>query len=792
MVKFKPAKLAPAIIAVSVIAVFCGISLFRPEVFERLEQMTYDQRVRWATRFPQPAATNLGVVFITDDSIASINKGLLRKRYGLYWPRHIYARALRELAAEGAGTVAFDVLFGEVRPDQGAEPAPNARWPDLTNFLAELHPDETQTVYQDGNDEMILVASDDYFAWQLRRTGIGVLAADQGVLPQPLFATNALLLADIGADKDADGVLRRAKAFRDYHRWHWAFKQVEADPDLGVDLRRAETQPGRIVLPSSKSKDKPFIVTLDSDGNFDLTDFGGGTLPQGTARKARPFTSERVWHMGIVLAARQLNLDLANAQIDLRNRRITFNGANGIQRVLPVDMDGYFHINWEIPVNDPRLLTASIEELLKRDMAREDGQVNGSDGVWKGRLVIVGSSATGNDLTDIGVTPLEKDTFLIGKHWNVANSLITGRFVRRASLRVELLLIILLGVLTALVTWRLKVIPAAGSVILSILIYWAAAIFIYVQERYWLPLVIPVVGAMLMQHVCLVTYRVVFEQRERRRVKSIFSHMVSPNIVNELILQEQLPLGGARREVTVFFADVRGFTALTDTKQQQAESFAREHQLAGNAAEAFFDEQARETLYTVNLYLTLVADTVKKHEGTLDKYIGDCVMAFWGAPTLNPKHALTCVRAAVDAQRAIYVVNQQRTAENQKLETENLSRAPAGLPPKPLLPTLSLGTGINTGDVTVGLMGSEAHIRNYTVFGREVNLASRLESVSGHGRIVISETTYQHLLRDDPELAATCIELAPEKLKGFQKAVRIYEVPWLPPGASASRTPSAV
>lgn len=739
--------------------------------------MTYDQRVRWATRFPQPAATNLGVVFVTDDSIAAINKGLLRKRYGLYWPRHIYARALRELAEEGADTVAFDVLFGEARPDQGGEPAPNARWPDLTNFLAELHPDETQTVYQDGDDEMTLVASDDYFAWQLKRTGIGVLAADQGVLPHPMFATNALLLADIGADKDPDGVLRRAKAFRDYRRWHWAFKQVEADPVLGVDLRRAQIELGKIVLPRSNSEAAPFIVPLDSDGNVDLADFAD-TLPPSTAPRAQPFTTERVWHMGIVLAARALKLDLADPQIDLPQGRITFNGPNGVQRILPVDTEGYFHINWEIPVNDPRLLSASIEKLLTQDLAREDGQTEGLDAAWKGRLVIVGSSATGNDLTDVGVTPLEKDTFLIGKHWNVANSLITGRFVRRASPGVELLLIVLLGGLTALLTWQLKVLPAAGSVMGLVFLYCSAGVFLFVQSRYWVPLVLPVIGAMLMQHVCLVTYRVVFEQRERRRLRSVFDKMVSPHVAREVLKMETLKLGGSRREITVYFADVRGFTELTDGTNNRAAQIVAERQLTGSAADAVFDEHAREMLATVNRYLSLVADIVTQHDGTLDKYIGDCVMAYWGAPTPNPHHAHDCVRAAIDAQRAIHELNRERDEQNKRCEQENANRANVGLSPVPLLPILSLGSGINSGVAIAGLMGSEEHERSYTVFGREVNLASRLETISGRGRIIIGEATYQELLRDDPALAATCIEQEATTPKGFQKPVRNFEVPW--------------
>jgi adenylate cyclase len=248
--------------------------------------------------------------------------------------------------------------------------------------------------------------------------------------------------------------------------------------------------------------------------------------------------------------------------------------------------------------------------------------------------------------------------------------------------------------------------------------------------------------------------------------------------MNELLRAEKLSLGGARREVTVFFADVRGFTTFTDETQERVAEFVRVHQLDLEAAEKCFDESARETLETVNLYLSTVADAVKNHDGTVDKYIGDCVMAFWNAPVPNEKHTLACVRAAIEAQRAIHGLNERRLAQNASREIENRARLSAGLPPKPLLTALQLGTGINTGLVTVGLMGSETYQRNYTVFGREVNLASRLEGVSGSGRIIISDTTYYHLLRHDPALASTCKELIPVIPKGFLNLVRIYEVPW--------------
>ena len=342
----------------------------------------------------------------------------------------------------------------------------------------------------------------------------------------------------------------------------------------------------------------------------------------------------------------------------------------------------------------------------------------------------------------------------------------------------ELALIIFLGALTAFLTWQLRAFSATGGTLLLMLAYVVLAFFVFIQFRWWLPLVFPIAGAMLVEYILLVTYRVVFEEREQRRVKSIFSKIVSPDVMNELLQAKKLSLGGARREVTVFFADVRGFTTFTDETQERVSEFVFSHQLDLEAAEKCFDESARETLETVNLYLSTVADAVKNHGGTVDKYIGDCVMAFWNAPVTNEQHALVCVRAAIEAQRAIHELNQKRLAQNASREIENRARLSAGLPPKPLLTALQLGTGINTGLVTVGLMGSETHQSNYTVFGREVNLASRLEGVSGSGRIIISETTYNHLRRHAPETAATCRELPPEKVKGFRAAVRIFEVPW--------------
>jgi adenylate cyclase len=338
---------------------------------------------------------------------------------------------------------------------------------------------------------------------------------------------------------------------------------------------------------------------------------------------------------------------------------------------------------------------------------------------------------------------------------------------------------------------------ASAAVAALILAYLGLAFGVYIKTRFWLPLVIPITGACFMVYVCLLAWRVVFEQAERRRTRAVLSTIVSPKIANVLLQSEQLTLEGARREVTVLFADVRGFTEFTDTSQERVAELVRQNQLTGAAAEACFDQQARETLTTINEYLGIVADQVLLHDGVWDKFIGDCVMAFWGHPNPDRRHATACVRAAIAAQRAIDELNRQRKAENEKREAENPARAAAGLPPNQPQPILFLGTGINTGLVTVGLMGSQvkgvARQGNYTVFGREVNLASRLEGASGRGRIFISQSTFEHLQRDDPALAATCLLLdKPIALKGFRNPVPAYEVPWgptqTPPPASTDTT----
>ena len=232
--KPKPIKRTPVLIAFGAI-VLIGLLRWRHlGFFESLERTTYDTRVRVALHFAPNTATNLGFVFIDDASLDFVRTNAsLGWPAGLYWPwpRQVYGRLVEELAAQGARAVAMDIIFGELRPfDSQVQMA-----------------DQRQ------------MESDDFFALQLRRANNVILAVPPDLTPPSLFRTNAFALGDISAHKDyPDGVLRRAQAFRVIRKWHFAFRQVAAYPEFGVDLDQARVETGQVVLPRRGGDDIRF------------------------------------------------------------------------------------------------------------------------------------------------------------------------------------------------------------------------------------------------------------------------------------------------------------------------------------------------------------------------------------------------------------------------------------------------------------------------------------------------------------------------------------------------------
>ncbi len=711
------------------------------DVFHRLELILYDLRVRQATPFATPLSTNLGMVTITDSTLRRLSKGFpLGEAYVPPYPRHLYGRVIRELNRQGATAIGMDILLPDTRSNDR-----EVEW------------------VEDGatND----ISSDKFLINVMKKFGNVYVGALTDLPPARGFRGAAADLAGVDSSRDVDGSVRRVYAFQECEYISLPLEGFANRHNIEVTRR----QDGSL---------EQFDLNLDERSPFPLNqdrqftnDIRGKLIKTGAYENPR-----KIWHLGIVVAANALGLDLDKAEI--LPGAIRLRGTNGVERTIPLDYKNSFLINWTHRTESKDVLVQPIESLIAADLQMQEDPTNAVEPIWTNHVVVMGSTATGNNMADLGPTPLANSDFLVASYINIANSIIQDRFIKRLPIGGELVCELILGMIGAWVTLRRRIVVAALVVVVVAVAYLGIAFWVFIQGRLWIPVAHPIFSGLLLNHAVMLTWRVVFEQREQRRVRGIFSKIVSPDVVQELLRSDQHALGGSRRKLTVFFADIRGFTEMTDQFQAAAEEHVRVQNLTGADAQNYYETQASAVLATVNTYLATIADVVKSQQGTLDKYIGDCVMAFWGAPLNEQKHAVRCVTAAIEAQRAIQRLNREREAENTRREAENQNRLASGLPPLPKLPTLQLGTGINTGEMTVGLMGSESHIMNYTVFGREVNLAARLEGVSGRSRIIIGEGTYLELVEHAPELAKRCKALEPVGVKGFRQLVPIFEVPW--------------
>jgi adenylate cyclase len=487
-------------------------------------------------------------------------------------------------------------------------------------------------------------------------------------------------------------------------------------------------------------------------------------------------SGERVWHLGLMLAARAAGADLAAARVEPGRITVPVPGRGDV--VIPVDARWRFYTDWSVLPAGPQSATSVEQEsffwLYLSSRMREQG-TPGLENLLAGRAVVMGSTASGLGAYDHGATPVSDSTPLLFSIVNAANSLLTGRFVHRAGPAQEFWLSAAAAVLAAGVGWRLRGGWGLAALVLAGLLYLAAAVWLYVSHRYWLPVVLPLGGTLLMTYVCLLSFRLIAEREQR----AAFGRLVSPNIFHRLVHEPASVRANTRQAVTVYFADLRGFTRFVEANHARTQARLREQRLTGAAAEQVIETDARDGLATVNLYVGCIADVVKAHDGTLDKYIGDCVMSFWGAPLADERHAVNCVRAAIAVHRAVRELNSTRGAVNHQRAEQNRQRQAAGETPLEPLPILTLGSAINSGVATVGFMGSAAHMSNYTVFGREVNIASRLEHVVGGDRIFITWATFRELERHAPELAEHCLSLGPMLLEGVPEPIEIFEVNWL-------------
>lgn len=359
-------------------------------------------------------------------------------------------------------------------------------------------------------------------------------------------------------------------------------------------------------------------------------------------------------------------------------------------------------------------------------------------GLLKDKIVLLGTTAPG--LQDLRSTPVDAVYPGVEIHANVLSGLLDGRMPVRPDYAVGFELVVLL--LSAVVlAWALPKLNPLKATLLSVA--WLTAVigvnlWLYQSAALVLPLAVPVLAVGLSASLNM-AYGYFVESRSKRALSGLFGSYVPPELVDVMLKDpERYGMQAQDKELTVMFSDMRGFTNLSETMQPA------------------------QLQALLNRVFSRLTEEIRHRKGTIDKYMGDCVMAFWGAPVDLPNHAALAVESALVMGRAVDEINAELTRQG--------------------TPNIGMGVGLNTGTMCVGDMGSDLR-RSYTVIGDAVNLGSRLEGVSKfYGvNLVLSEST-----RAQAGDGFIWQELDKVKVKGKAEAVVIHTA-W---GTDAEWTPA--
>ena len=348
---------------------------------------------------------------------------------------------------------------------------------------------------------------------------------------------------------------------------------------------------------------------------------------------------------------------------------------------------------------------------------------------FRNKIVLIG--ATTITLQDVHPTPFSSNETTPGVEIaaNAIDTIINGRYLRASPPWVSLVII----VLAALVATWLTRSRQPGRTILFLTVAMLGYAFIgfmaFIITKTYLPFTAP--ELMLFLGVVLPTLeQAVSQELEKRRVRNMFSRFVSPEMVDQLITTQDINSLNKRANLTILFSDIRGFTTLSE-------------KLAPD-----------EVVALLNPYLEAMTEIIYKHGGTVDKYEGDAILAFFGEPDPYPDHAARAVRTSVEMRTVLEKLRNQWAQEG---------RAREGF---------EMGVGLNSGDVFVGLLGSEQRI-NYTVIGDNVNLAARIQDLTKTYKwpILVSEATYRQVQDEfEGEFVDSVI------VKGKSEPVKLYSI----------------
>lgn len=399
-------------------------------------------------------------------------------------------------------------------------------------------------------------------------------------------------------------------------------------------------------------------------------------------------------------------------------RHIRFTRGDHAYRI-PITPEGQMHVNFkgkEAYIHRGISITGFLA-------ATEGLDVGFSLEDLEGKIILIGMLAEGtSDIRAVSVDPYYP---LVGVHATVIDNILSRDHIHFIPDWMRLLLLGLTGLLIGVLMPMIR--PTFGAMIgmLGLVLIGPPlmAFVVFDQVSYWIPTLQPAL-TMGLGFSGIAFYYFITERVQRKQIQEVFGRCVARTVVDQIIDSGLDPqLGGNRRTVTVMFSDIRGFTPYTEK------------------------HSAEDVVHILNEYFTAMSDVIFKYGGTIDKYMGDAIMVFFGDPLPMQDHAERAVRTALEMQ--------------QVMKTLQIRWGESGF---------SQGIGIQSGEVIVGWMGSPSK-KEYTVIGDTVNTAFRIESIAEAGQVLISQSTF-HLLKD----MISVRPLEPVKLKGKSDLQQVYEV----------------
>ena len=663
--RITPLKITLFVILITLVLFFLDFRLLR-----FMELKTLD--LRMASRGAMPAGGETVIAVIDEKSISELGRWP--------WSRTTMAKLVDQLKVSGAKAVGFDIVFDK---------------PENSNLkmIEELFSEMKETGVKDStvisllNKKKAVADTDAVFAESVRRA--------KNITLGYFFH---LSKKDVGhlTENDISENAGRIKNSR-YQLINFSEKDIDDFMLINAYAPEANLK----ILSQVAVNSGYFNMIPDSDGSMRWSPL--------------VIKFRNNYYSSLVISLLQQYMDRPMLSLNLTGYGVESVKIGNI--IIPTDEAGRLLVNYLGPAKTfPHY---SITDIIKGRIPAE---------TFHNKIVLVGATAIG--IYDLRVTPFGATYPGVEIHATVIDNILSRNFLVHSGLTrlIDLCTIIFFGLAIGLIIPRLRAVSGIVAALIILAAFVAANMFIFSSYNVWLNIVYPVL-TMIVIYLGITIYRYIKEEREKKKIRGAFQYYLTASVINEMLKDPtKLKLGGDKKDLTVLFSDIRGFTSISEKLIPE------------------------ELVRLLNEYLTAMTNVVFKYEGLLDKYMGDAIMAVFGAPLDQPDHPQRACWTALNMMSELHRLQNKWQEEGR--------------------PAFNIGIGINTGDMVVGNMGSEMRF-DYTVMGDMVNLGSRLEGINKEygSNIIISEFTYK-AVKDE----MCCRELDWVRVKGKKLPVKIYEL----------------